>query len=378
MAKSSYDELKRLGWVSSYTRQVLLSRFVLRALNELALDHVADPESKLLVLMRLVLSVEAKRVGPDLRVFAPYTPTDRPEVYSLKQKGASTIEVSVGTKSSDRGFVTQLNTDSISGAHRNSWPHAGFALRDAFDLLAFELGNVSKGVNLNNKGVADLRCDLLLSQPLWPNTKRSAKPQEFEKPQKFEKPEFEFWARFYQSKLEGRAIDQGILTNIAKIPDLDWERGPVQIASLIEEIVAQYLSKTAPLAEDVRFNGATSKFHVVPLPMENSALISAMILRTEDCIGDSLLGANGLSESSSGIRKLKRTHSKYGNDPQQVELAYTSVAISNRRQIEKTGELAKSEDNLALLEAVEEGALAVRAHHPEVAKNRKTIAKQRL
>ena len=69
---------------------------------------------------------------------------------------------------------------------------------------------------------------------------------------------------------------------------------------------------------------------------------------------------------------------RYGNDPQQAELTLTTVAKSLRRQIHDSRDLPDNEDNLALLEAVEEGVRGIRANHPEVAANREQLAQQAM
>lgn len=188
----------------------------------------------------------------------------------------------------------------------------------------------------------------------------------------------EFWRDWYWGIISGDPLNWELQRKVAEIPDDFWETGPEAVAQRIEEIKADFLADKAPLAEAVELNPETGRFRVVPIQVQNPALLGAMIARTEDAIEDALHGPNGLREDSHEVRKLNRTHTRYANDPQRVEMDYTSVAVSLRRQIRETGELADSEDNLALLEAVEEGALAIRAQHPEVAENRNIIAAQKL
>ncbi|MBN9888339.1 hypothetical protein I6N89_13560 [Pelagibaca abyssi] len=163
------------------------------------------------------------------------------------------------------------------------------------------------------------------------------------------------------------------------MPDEIWtgEDAPRRVAEEIARIEAEFLADKTRLAETVSFNAETGKFRVDPAPMENAPLIGAMLSRTEDALDDALQGRNGLRDDMRDVRVLRRTHARYANDPQRIELDYTSVAISLRRQFE-IKELAETDDNQALLEAVEEGALAIRAHHPEVAENRDRLAQQKL
>lgn len=69
------------------------------------------------------------------------------------------------------------------------------------------------------------------------------------------------------------------------------------------------------------------------------------------------------------IRTLARTISRYGNNPQRIEMDFVQVHAGLPRQI-ATQDLPPSEENTALRDALEEGARAIRATHPDVAENR--------
>jgi len=187
-----------------------------------------------------------------------------------------------------------------------------------------------------------------------------------------------FWKQWYAGMLAGEPMDWDLQLQVALIDEAIWDAGVEAVAQEIERIEARFLIDKAPLSETVELNPETGKFRVVPLPMENAGLIGAMLARTGDAVDDALLGRNGLREESWEVRTLRRTHERYGNDPQRIEMDYTSVAVSLRWQIDEIHELEKSADNLALLNAVEEGARAIRAHHPDVARNRDTLAREKL
>ncbi|WP_300531608.1 hypothetical protein [uncultured Mameliella sp.] len=186
-----------------------------------------------------------------------------------------------------------------------------------------------------------------------------------------------FWARWLDGLLRGEPLDWELQRRVALIPQEVWEAGADAVAEAIAEIEAAYLQEQAPLAERVEFNEDSCRFRVVPIPMQNAAFMSALMSRTADALDDALHGNNGLREDMREVRVLRRTHQRYSNDPQRVEMDYTSVAISLRRNLDAK-ELADSDDNLALLEAVEDGVRGLRAHHPEVAANRETLAKQAM
>ncbi len=197
--------------------------------------------------------------------------------------------------------------------------------------------------------------------------------------------DWSFWINWYQDALEGREPNWEMLEEIAgigedhPITEQDWKKGPARVNFLIGEIQAKYLSAHAPLAERVEFNPQSARFHTTPQEPKKPDLLAATLSQVEDAKEDALADAgNGLREDSREVRVLDRTIQRYSNDPQRIEMDFTSVAIGLRRQIEETQELPKSEGNLALLEAVEEGARAIRVTHPDVAENRMIFAGQAL
>lgn len=190
-------------------------------------------------------------------------------------------------------------------------------------------------------------------------------------------PRFSFFKRWYDGLVCGEPTDWQLQRRVALIPRDVWEAGPDSVAEAIAEIEAQHLREKASLAERVEFNEDNNRFRVVPIAMQNAAFMSALMSRTADALDDALHGNNGLRDDMREVRVLRRTHDRYSNDPQRVEMDYTSVAISLRRNLDAK-ELAESDDNLALLEAVEDGVRGLRAHHPEVAANREALAKQAM
>ena len=185
-----------------------------------------------------------------------------------------------------------------------------------------------------------------------------------------------FWADWYQGFLDGTPVDWELQRRVALIPNDDWAMGPEHIALKIKEIQSACLAEKAPLAETVEINPATGNFRVLPIPVQNAPLIGTLLARVSDAVEDAVRGDNGLNQTSREVRVLERTVARYGNDPQRIEMDFTSVAVGLRRQINETQELPPSEDNLALLEAVEEGVRGLRATHPEVAANRAILAAQ--
>ena len=107
-------------------------------------------------------------------------------------------------------------------------------------------------------------------------------------------------------------------------------------------------------------------------------LLAATLSQLTDAIEDVLENqSNGLNANSLEIRKLRRTIERYANDPQRVEMDLTTVHHSLTVQI-GSGELPPSDENNALLLALQEGAQGIRATDTEVAENRKILQEQSL
>jgi hypothetical protein len=154
--------------------------------------------------------------------------------------------------------------------------------------------------------------------------------------------------------------------------------GPKTVATEIKRIQAEYRIRTTPLAETVEINPDTYLFRAVPIPIQNAPFVGALLGQMSDALEDAVQGANGLNERSREVRVLTLPIARHGNDPQRLEMDFTSVVSGLRRQIRDTAELSDSEDNLALLETLQDGVRGLRATHPDVAANRELLAVQTL
>ncbi len=220
----------------------------------------------------------------------------------------------------------------------------------------------------------------LFKKPLWTTSDKWRNKMENRPAFKgfFYDESFTFWRKWYQGYLDGKPLDWELQHRVALIADDIWDAGPEAVAKEIARIEAEHLSNKLPLAEEVTFNEDSGKFSVAPIPLENAPLMAALMARISDEFEDALSGHNGLSETSGDGRRIKRATTRHANNPQQAELTLTTVAKSLRRQIHETSELPDSPDNIALLEAVEDGVRGIRANHPEVAANREQLAQQAL
>lgn len=233
---------------------------------------------------------------------------------------------------------------------------------------------------MSNKEIADSRCEGLLSATLWPLESEEAwQANELFAPFDHADPgAFDYWREWYQGFLDGKPLDWELQRRVALIRGEDWEKGPAHVAEKIEEIKADYLAEKLPQAETVEFDQATGKFFTVPVPVAKPDLLGATLSQVADALDDALANpSNGLSERSRETRVLRRTAAKYGNDPQRIEMDFTSVHAGLTRQI-VNGDLPPSEENIALQSACDEGARGIRATHPEIAEHRRILTEQAM
>lgn len=141
---------------------------------------------------------------------------------------------------------------------------------------------------------------------------------------------------------------------------------------------AENLSRRLPLSEELINDPSTGKFDVRPCALAKPDLINPLLGQIDDAIEDILSNpTNGLNEKSLEIRRLRRVVARYANDPQRIEMDLTSIHASVTQKI-ASGELPPSDENEALLRALQEGAQGIRASHPDVAENRSILREQAL
>jgi hypothetical protein len=253
-------------------------------------------------------------------------------------------------------------------------------LAESFRLLLREIDFVSNGVNLSRKDIADARCRLLQNDPIWGDAHETAPRANLawiRHLQPADHGPFDYWKTWYSGLWSDKPEHGQLATSVALIPDADWDAGPEHLATKIAQIEAELLAEKLPLAETVEINPQTGRFRAVPIAVQNAPLLGAVLGRVSDALDDALQGNNGLNERAREVRVITRTVQRYGNDPQRIEMDFTALAVGLRRQFE-VQDLPRSEDNLALLDAVEDSVRAIRATHPEVADNRAILARQSL
>lgn len=246
---------------------------------------------------------------------------------------------------------------------------------------SFELNISNNSLILSSISRDASRANSLATDPIWDTLKTpeslSLAHQEFLE-RLTTQTKWAFWRNWYLAMWNGRFDNWALAIDVIKIDDAVWKAGAEAVAAEIGRIQAEFLTDQNPLAETIQLNPETNRFYATPIPVQNPPLIGALLSRVQDSVADATLGNNGLNDQSREVRVLNRTLSRYSNDPQRVEMDFTSVAVGLRRQIHGTAELPSSEDNLALLEAVEDGVRGIRAAHPDVVENRLILAQQSL
>ena len=176
--------------------------------------------------------------------------------------------------------------------------------------------------------------------------------------------------------LNGTPLDWALQEAVALIPDEIWKAGPERVAEEIARIEAEFLARKLPLAEEIRFNPETGRFRVDPVAPKKPALLAATLRQVADALEDVLAApSNGLHERSREVRVLRRVLARYGNDPQRIEMDFTSVHGGLVRQV-ASEELPDSEENKALIEALATCTRGIRGTDPEIAENRRILNEQ--
>ncbi|WP_299981889.1 hypothetical protein [uncultured Ruegeria sp.] len=376
--------LRQLGWLSSYTRKVLLARHLVRNLSLIGQNAVHSDIEELADIYLLGLRPALQSFAGSEYIAnsysAPYEPVDRPRHYYLsKKRGERILSVTIAPRIESRLYFP------LDDHELDDHPSQGIKVQDrskSIEVLAQETRKVGRNVNLSNKEVADQRSYELTRTPLWQGLNDSGQLHDtlnqLSTINEATDGSFEFWIKWYQGLATGVPVDSVLQERVASIPDRVWFWGHKAVAHEISVIELDLLAQRAPMAETVRFNESTNKFGATPRIIESPKLLSATISQVQDALEDVLVDvSNGLNERSRETRVLHRTSTKYGNDPQRVEMDFTSVHAGLVRQI-AVEDLPPSEANLALARALEEGAQALRATHQEIADNRRILEAQKI
>lgn len=227
--------IRRLGWLSAYSRQILMTRHLLRNLGAISEpDDVPQymPGDFFLHVFRCSITI-LTGVNRETKQFSsPYEPLDRPETHYLaysRQKrifsasiasGMPDIHFHIGTV----GGVGFENSTEISVEDR---------------LLSFEILSVAKNISLTKKPVADGRAEALRMDKLWrgfSSEDQVASFKVFENWHELAGKNGAFWRDWYQGLLVGKPLDWELQRRVALIDNRIWDAGLEAVAEEIEKI----------------------------------------------------------------------------------------------------------------------------------------------
>lgn len=378
MNYSDYSDIKKLGWLSSYARQVLLTRFLVRSLSDLLDMPTPIDGLYLLHIFRIIISMpEHPKDARKYLLASPYTPTDRPHEFSLKLKSRSHLQFSIDIYDKDHLGVSITNQLMGGFGGEYEFPSYKWALQ-----LLDEIIECHSKTNLATKHIADERAANIANRPIWATPEEKSYSfvmEELRHLNALEDGAWVFWLDLYDGLVEGQAPKWELWRQIALIDNKIWEAGPKAVADAIEQIHAELLTKRAPQSEAVIFDEAEQKFRLEHQEPVKPDLLNATLDQISDALEDCLENqSNGLHERSRETKVLRRALSRYANNPQRLEMDFTSVHGSLTRQILTTNELPPSEENLALMKALQDGAQGIRATHPDIAENRSILTNRAI
>lgn len=180
---SDYGALtRRLGWVSAYSRKVLLGRHFLRCLGPIGQTRsLGSQDDKQWFLELLRALFYSQQIGGDghAAISSPCYPSNRPTTFSLAMHSKQII----GTIVTDRTPPATLINDYRKKTEALLSKALIEDIELADQLLLHEIQLTTKRTNLSTKSVVDDRCRQLLKTPLWQGSNSS--PFQYEVEQLF-------------------------------------------------------------------------------------------------------------------------------------------------------------------------------------------------
>ncbi|MEO9827272.1 MAG: hypothetical protein ABJF50_22950 [Paracoccaceae bacterium] len=229
------DGLRKLGWLSAYSRQVLMTRHLLR--NLAAISYPDDlpggtPGNFALDLFRCSITILSSVNRETQQFSSPYEPPNRPDTHHLAFRRKNRIfSASIASGMPDVHF--HFATESGVGFENSTDASV------ADKLLSSEIIAVSKGVSLTTKSLADKRVEALRSEKLW--QQQGSEDQVtaqafFDHWHEWAGKNGSFWREWYQGLLDGEPLDWTLQRRVALIDDKVWEAGIEAVAVEIEKI----------------------------------------------------------------------------------------------------------------------------------------------
>jgi hypothetical protein len=229
------EALRKLGWLSAYSRQVLITRHLLRNLATISYpDEIPGyvPGEFALDLFRCSITI-LSGVNRDTKQFSsPYDPQDRPDTHHLAYTRKARI------------FSASI-ASGMPDVHFHIGSESGFGFENSTEvtvedrLLSSEILAVSKNVSLTTKTLADERVKALRNEKLWQQEESEDQVVAqgfFDNWYEWAGKNGSFWREWYRGLLDGEPLDWELQRRVALIDDAVWEAGIEAVAAEIEKI----------------------------------------------------------------------------------------------------------------------------------------------
>ncbi|MEP3946129.1 hypothetical protein [Ascidiaceihabitans sp.] len=365
----------QLGWLSAYSRQVILARQMLRCIIDVDEDEFAshiDLDKVCLTSFRAAITIFSSTNFKSRIFSSPYTPEDRPETFYLAlNRGLRFFEISVTSGRSSHTFFDKENNG------------VGYESRytDKNDkLFVQEVTETISGVNLSTKIIADERAEILCGAPLGgggPNRDDVHGNNWFVSTHLTQSESWSFWREWYVGLLKGKTIDFEFQAKIALIDNAVWDAGPEAVATEIERIQAEMFLIKAPQVEEV-YENSDGLYDVRATVLDPSKLVQSVIDRVSFALSLALDSNHcDLNSMSVAAKMLRHALENCPDDPNALEQWLRNANGLISKGIEGAN-LAESDELDALISTLTETALQLRADHPEVGEAVKTRTAQRL
>lgn len=283
------DALRKLGWLSAYSRQVLITRHLLRNLATISYpDDLPGSVSGEFVLDLFRCSITIlSGVNRETKQFSsPYDPQDRPDTHHLAYRRKNRI------------FSASI-ASGMPDVHFHIGSGGGFGFENSTEytvedrLLSSEILAVSKSVGLTTKALADERVEVLRNEKLWQQQESEAEVDAqnfFDHWHEWAGKNGSFWREWYQGLFDGEPLDWRLQRRVARIDDTIWQAGIEAVATEIEKIrtIFDLEERIGELETDLRH--ATSDRHGIggnnPPEMLDNAPIAKELLIVWQPLGD--------------------------------------------------------------------------------------------
>lgn len=184
-----------------------------------------------------------------------------------------------------------------------------------------------------------------------------------------------FWQRWYEGMLNGEPLPWELQEKVALIPEEDWEEGPERVAEVIRRIEAEFIGNT--LKERIEFS-VSGRLTLVAQPVGEERQLGYLLDTVQDALDLATAGLrNELPDDSYQARLLRRTFTRYANDPQRIEMDFERARVSLVEDMAAEA-IPASAANRDLIQSLSDAAGSIRDSNPEIAESRDRLNRIRL